>query len=240
MLKKNLAAVILCIAMLLVGMTAAEAEKSEWQNQNYDIKKLKHIRLECSVPEECRASVVNEYIDRIAAQTIVEKSKKYNVNIMTREFAGAQLDLLYDGKYAKLLASDARQAADLANDYIRRNCNAVLNVKIIRCDYDSIYHEGHTYETTEYREVKVKNSDGSWSTVKYPETVTKYVEPYTEKIAVARLEFTLSDSFTGEEIYLRTEERTSAGRLFNSANPDEMLKKLCDGYLKDLGKLLRN
>ena len=229
--------VLSCFCWSLLGGIGF-AEKSEFKDVNYSFAKLKSIPVTCMIDNDAQKFIENEYADKVVLQSLLENAKKKLVPLFDSYGLEKQYALLHSD-YVEQKNKDEAKAQTVLAQYLKNNFDANLTVVVKKYHYDYVEHEGYTYESTEYQEIKIKNSDGTWTTISQPYKKTNYVDPWTEKIAVVKLEFKLTDNKTGDVIFARTDEKSSSGGVFSSPNVDKVAGKVCETYINDLSKMIK-
>ena len=238
-MKKFLKITVLCCLVLSIFSSMAFAEKSEFKDSNYNFTQIRSIPFSCNISDENKAFVDNEYADKVAKQALLENAKKKLLPLLDSNNLEKQYSTLHS-EYVQQKLTDPESAKSAFSKYIKDNYDAKLIVSIKKYHYEYVQHEGYTYESTEYEEIKIQNSDGTWTTISKPYKKTHYVDPWTEKIAVVKIEFKLEDNKTGEVVFARTDEKSSSGGVFSSPNVDNVAKKLCESYVNDLSKMVKD
>lgn len=237
-MKKFYQIVLLCCLLLSFFSNVSFAEKSEFKDSNYNFSQIHSAPFVCNISEENKALIENEYADKVIAQSLLENAKKKILPLLDSNNLEKQYANLHS-EYSQQKLTEPTNAKKVFDKYLKDNFDATLYVLIKKYHYEYVQHDGYTYETTEYEEIKIQNSDGTWTTISKPYKKIHYVDPWTEKIAVVNIEFKLVDNKTGEVVFVRTEEKSSSGGVFSSPNVDNVAKKLCESYINDLSKIIK-
>ena len=151
--------VLSCFCWSLLGGIGF-AEKSEFKDVNYSFAKLKSIPVTCMIDNDAQKFIENEYADKVVLQSLLENAKKKLVPLLDSYGLEKQYALLHSDYVEQKNKDEAKAQAVLAQ-YLKNNFDANLTVVVKKYHYDYVEHEGYTYESTEYQEIKIKNSDGN-------------------------------------------------------------------------------
>ncbi|SDF54204.1 hypothetical protein [Sporomusa acidovorans] len=220
----------LVILSLLTSVAAAQERKDEWQDKKADFRQYKTIVIDSAIEKSLPLEEIDHKKLEILLGTSLWREKLGNIHWLTESQLEKEVGTLAQTDLNALKTSNPEAYTALMAEYTPKIADGRLAVEVRQWGYSQRYIPAGWENYTEYRSTPVKTIDYDdkgrpitriqWVTV--PVEESRLVPAHYDQIAQAGLAFTLTNSKTGDKVWMLLDLRDAEG----SKVPAEMTERI--------------
>lgn len=216
--------------ILLTFCQIAYADKQEWVDKNYDFKKVTTV----AVLEPVIAGDIKNGISEKEISDIFQEKLKFPDNIKVLRLADIVALIKADtGQDVwEVYKHDNAAGEKMLTEGIVKHADLLVLTDVDKYGMISVYSSGYTYETTENKTSYVNQSGKAPISIQTPVTTQHTVEGGYVNMGCAKTRFTVKDTKTSKEVFLRIQVESGS-------QPKNVFSNIMKSFFKDLGKKLK-
>ena len=237
--------VLYFLLCLLIMVSPAYAEKSEWIDPGYDFTKAKSICIDYAASPE----IADGIRDKESRELFFEKAKadiadkllkqKYKVDSI---YKAKENFINSEGTDSKELGKDITQEQlPLFEKYVQNNYDLLIKCTVSQYDTGKKYMEAHTYKTMVPVATTVLDATGQMQTIIIQQQQEFNIPAGNYPAAFVQVRFDVIDNETNQKVWTLDDKRNKIDDTgISGIKPDGLFTQVIAEFAENIRKNLRN
>lgn len=230
---------------LLIMVSPAYAEKSEWIDPNFDFTKTKSICIDYVASPE----IADGIRDKESQELFFEKAKADITDKLSKQ--KYKVDTIYKAK-ENFITSERIDSKESAKDitqeqlplfekYVQNNYDLLIKCIVSQYDVGKKYMEAHTYETTVPVATTVLDATGQMQTIIIHQQEVFNIPAGNYPAAFVQARFDVIDTNTNQKVWSLEDKRDKIDDTgISDIKPNGLFTEVIAEFAENLRKNLRN
>lgn len=228
MTKKYFLFLLVFIMLFSFAVVNAKEVKREWQDKNFDVKKIRTILI---MPTTIKGDTDDKMLPTVLNGMITErfndKNVKNNIHFIMLDDAYSRLNLLTGEDLKDLKQSDINKFNQVWNNNIAKICDAILVSETTSMGTEIFTYKKIVNKVITYDQEQKDSNDNSTKTKTSTLTVPVEQTVTAERVS-AGLEFTLQNAKTLQPIWYILDSRDRENDIVGMTSPEDMFKRITE------------